>query len=119
MKGSASAKAIGEKLVKRTADKHDALMAETPAQAQDSPMVARQSTKNNKVVLPSILAVWRPGQPVVRGTGVMASVCRKRSQKNATASGKKADGKTPTRRGKGTKSAKPSANKKSRTAGRK
>ena len=59
--------------MKRTADKHDALMAETPARAQDSPMVARRSTKNGKIVLPRILAVWRPGQPVVRGTGVMAT----------------------------------------------
>ena len=118
-KRSASARAIGEKLVKRTADKHDARMAETPARAQDSPMVARRSTKNGKIVLPRILAVWRPGQPVVRGTGVMASVSRKRSQENAGGNGNKTSGKTPTKRGKGTKSAKPSANKKSRTAWRK
>merc|ERR1711982_103482 len=101
---------------KRTADKPDALMAETPKQAKDSPVAARQSAKNNKVVLPRLLAVWRPGQPVVRGTGVMASVSRKRSQKNSRASGNKVSGKAPTKRGKATKSAKPSANKKSRTA---
>ena len=33
-KGSASARAIGQKLVKRTADKPDALMAETPDEAE-------------------------------------------------------------------------------------
>ena len=33
-KGSASARAIGQKLVKRTADKPDALMAETPDQVE-------------------------------------------------------------------------------------
>jgi len=120
-KGSASARAIGKKLLKRTADKPDALMAETPVQAQDSPMVARRSTNNKKVVLPRILSVWRPGQPVpgrsvVRGTEVMASISRKRSRKNLRASDKKASNKKPTKRGKGTKSAKSGANKKSQTA---
>jgi len=120
-KGSASARAIGKKLLKRTADKPDALMAETPAQAQDSPMVARRSTKNKKVVLPRFLSVWRPGQPVpgqpvVRGTEVMASISRERSQKNLRASDKKTSDKKPTKRGKWTMGAKLGANKKSQTA---
>ena len=60
-----------------------------------------------------------PGRPVVRGTEVMASISRKRSQKSLRASDKKASDKKPTKRGKGTKGAKSGANKKSQTARRK